>query len=180
MLSRTRTLLRPGWLPALVFTAGLLTTAVFCNSERHYRQLEHTRIERTLAADITELITARLNTTVAILDAVAGLFNTHPQVSRSIYERFFESLNINPDNLRGIQGIGYIAEFPASQRHAIEQAIRLDGQPDYTIQPRRDVGPISAILYLQPNDWRNQRALGFDLLSEPVRREAMQLSLIHI
>ena len=173
---RTLKLLRPGWLPGLVLTVGLLTTAVFCNSERHYRQLEHERIERTLAADITELINARINTTVAILDAVAGLFNTTKTVRLSTYSTFFESLHINPDNLRGIQGIGFIQVFPPNQRDAIEQSVRNDRQPDFTIHPRRDANQLSAITYLQPSDWRNQRALGYDLLSEPVRREAMRLA----
>jgi len=159
-----------------VLTVGLLTTALFCNSERHYRQLEHERIERTPAADITELIQARLNTTVAILDAVAGLFNTNPKVNRNTYNTFFESLDINPDNLRGIQGIGYIGVFPGNERQAVEQAIRRDGQPDFTLHPQRQAEQISAIIYLQPNNWRNQRALGFDLLSEPLRRQTMELA----
>ena len=88
---------------------GLLTTALFCNSERHYKQLEHERIERTLAADITEVIEARLGTDIAMLDATVGLFNASERVTRDEFSRFARSLISHSPNLKGIQGVGFAA-----------------------------------------------------------------------
>ena len=34
--------------------------------------------------------------------------------------------------------------------------------------------------YVSPLDWRNRRVLGFDMFSEAIRRQAIELSLIHI
>ena len=155
---------------------GLLTTALFCNSERHYKQLEHERIERTLAADITEVIEARLGTDIAMLDATVGLFNASERVTRDEFSRFARSLISHSPNLKGIQGVGFAAVVPGNDVRAFETEIRRDGQPDFRIRPPGPRPLTTAIVYLQPDDWRNQRAIGFDMHSETVRRSAMQLA----
>ena len=155
---------------------GLLTTALFCNSERHYKQLEHERIERTLAADIIEVIEARLGTDIAMLDATVGLFNASERVTREEFSRFARSLISHSANLKGIQGVGFAAVVPGNDVRAFETEIRRDGQPDFRIRPPGPRPLTTAIVYLQPDDWRNQRAIGFDMHSETVRRSAMQLA----
>ena len=155
---------------------GLLTTALFCNSERHYKQLEHERIERTLAADIIEVIEARLGTDIAMLDATVGLFNASERVTRDEFSRFARSLISHSPKLKGIQGVGFAAVVPGNDVRAFETEIRRDGQPDFRIRPPGPRPLTTAIVYLQPDDWRNQRAIGFDMHSETVRRSAMQLA----
>ena len=159
-----------------MLSGGILTTLLFCNTARSFRQLEHERIERTLAADITEAIQNKLNTNTAILDSVTGLFNASELVTRNEFTSFFESLNVDRDHLRGIQGVGFAAVVPGNNIAAFEQRIRRDGQPDFTIRPPGRRALTTAIVYLMPNDWRNQRALGFDMYSEATRREAMQIA----
>jgi diguanylate cyclase (GGDEF)-like protein/PAS domain S-box-containing protein len=179
------TLRRPDWLrrhrdiralPWLVLAGGVLTTGLFCNSERQYKQLEHERMERSLAADITEVIEARLGTDIAMLDATVGLFNASEKVTREEFARFAQSLSSHGENLKGIQGVGYAAVVPGNSIAAFEAEIRRDGQPDFRIRPAGARPLTTAILYLQPDDWRNQRAIGFDMYSEAVRRAAMQLA----
>ena len=173
---RLRTRPDPRVLPWLVLLGGLLTTALFCNSERHYKQLEHERIERTLAADIIEVIEARLGTDIAMLDATVGLFNASERVTRDEFSRFARSLISHSPNLKGIQGVGFAAVVPGNDVRAFETEIRRDGQPDFRIRPPGPRPLTTAIVYLQPDDWRNQRAIGFDMHSETVRRSAMQLA----
>ena len=168
------TLTKPTTLPWLVLGGGIITTLLFCNTTRSFRQLEHERIERTLAADITEAIQNKLNTNTAILDSVTGLFNASQFVSREEFASFFDSLNVDRDHLRGIQGVGFAAVVPGNNVAAFQQTIRRQGQPDFMIRPPGRRALTTAIIYLMPNDWRNQRALGFDMYSEATRREAMQ------
>jgi diguanylate cyclase (GGDEF)-like protein len=54
--------------------------------------------------------------------------------------------------------------------------MRADGMPDYDIRPAGERDLYTSIIYLEPPNWRNQRALGFDMYSEPVRRAAMAQS----
>ena len=163
-------------LPWLVLAGGVLTTGLFCNSTRSYKQLEHERIERTLAGDITEMIEARLGIDIAMLDATVGLFNASEKVTRQEFASFAQSLGSHGENLKGIQGVGYAAVVPGNDVAAFESQIRRDGQPDFRIRPAGQRPLTTAIVYLQPDDWRNQRAIGFDMYSEAVRRSAMQLA----
>ncbi|MEI8250813.1 MAG: diguanylate cyclase, partial [Synechococcus sp. ELA057] len=52
--------------------------------------------------------------------------------------------------------------------------MRLQGQPDFRIHPPGPRRQAAVIAYLQPINWRNQRAIGFDMLSEPTRRQALE------
>ncbi|MEV3831764.1 CHASE domain-containing protein, partial [Aeromonas allosaccharophila] len=65
---------------------------------------------------------------------------------------------------------------PADLQTHIDQ-VRAEGFPSYTVQPAGQRDLYSSIVYLEPFSGRNLRAFGFDMYSEPVRREAMQRSV---
>src|SRR3546814_19605036 len=46
--------------------------------------------------------------------------------------------------------------------------------PDYRIWPEGERAIYTSIIYLEPFDWRNQRAFGYDMFLAPVRRAAME------
>src|SRR3546814_13521456 len=46
--------------------------------------------------------------------------------------------------------------------------------PDYRIWPEGERAIYASIIYLEPFDWRNQRAFGYDMFLAPVRRAAME------
>ncbi len=76
----------------------------------------------------------------------------------------------------GIQGIGYAMMLDPSDLSAHVDAIRAEGFPDYRIHPEGERAIYSSIVYLEPFDWRNQRAFGYDMFSNPMRRRAMELA----
>ena len=159
-------------LPWLVLAGGLLITGLFTHTQRRFRQLEHERIERNLAADITTAVQTRMATNLAILDAVVGLFDASEQVTAAEFASFARALQIRGEHLQGIQGIGFTAVVGGDPRR-FEARIRREGLPDFRIQPAGRRPLTTAIVLLQPNDWRNARAMGFDMYSEPKRRQAM-------
>jgi hypothetical protein len=55
-------------------------------------------------------------------------------------------------------------------------AVRSEGFTDYHIKPAGDRDELSSIIYLEPFDWHNRRAFGFDMFTEPARRAAMILA----
>ncbi|MFT3916520.1 MAG: CHASE domain-containing protein [Anaeromyxobacteraceae bacterium] len=57
---------------------------------------------------------------------------------------------------------------------AHERAVRATGIPGYRVWPPGPRAVMTSIVHIEPLDWRNQRAVGFDMYSEPVRREAME------
>jgi len=168
--------IRRGILPWLVLATGLGLTGLWCHQQRHFTSLEHERIERDLAEAISGAITTRLQTNIAVLNAVAGLFDASKEVDQQEFNAFYQALNHGGETLNGIQGVGYAVVVPNGNITGFEQQVRRAGRPHFTIKPAGSRPLTSAILYLEPNDWRNQRAIGFDMYSEATRREAMQLA----
>jgi diguanylate cyclase (GGDEF)-like protein/PAS domain S-box-containing protein len=168
---------RLGILPWLVLATGLGLTGLWCHQQRHFTRLEHERIERDLANAISNAITSRLQTNIAVLNAVVGLFDASKEVDQQEFNAFYQALNHGGETLSGIQGVGYAVVVPNGDISGFEQQVRRAGRPHFTIQPAGSRQLTSAILYLEPNDWRNQRALGFDMYSQVTRREAMQLAV---
>ncbi len=161
-------------LPWLVLALGLGLTAAVCEGKRLQGRAEHERIERDLAEDITSAIEAKFTSTQAVLSAVVGLFNSSVDVTSPEFQQFYRSLSISPSTLSGVQGVGYAAVIPPGGIPALEAQARKQGLQDFRVRPAGNRPLTSAILFLEPLDWRNQRAIGFDMYSEPTRREAMQ------
>lgn len=144
-------------------------------SDRAVREKAEVRFG--LQADgLSRAIEKRLLEYETALRGGAGVFNNFGQVSRGQWRRFVESLRIG-EVFPGIQGLGFSQMMSARDvaRHVAE--VRAEGFPDYWIRPAGVREPTSSIVYLEPFDWRNQRAFGFDMFSEPIRRAAMTQAL---
>jgi len=121
-------------------------------------------------------IKQRLITYEQVLRGGLALFAVRNDVvSRSDWRTYVHSLEIGR-NYPGIQGIGFSQRISLSERESHEQRVRAEGFPDYRIRPDPDSArtELTSIIYLEPFDWRNQRAFGYDMFSEPVRRRAME------
>ncbi len=160
-------------LPWLVLLLGLLFTILVANYTRREGQRAHLRIERALMDDVADAVQTKLQQDIETISGVAGLFNASPAVSRQAFRRFVESLSVEDHALAGIQGIGFSRFLTAQQRPAVEAEVRAEGFEGFRIRPEGQRDRLSTILYLEPFNRRNQRAFGFDMTSEPVRREAM-------
>lgn len=161
-------------MPWLVLALGLLITLGVCEEQRRSNSAEHARIERTLAEDIGSAIEAKVVGIEAVLAAVTGLFNASDRVTSQEYRRFFTSLHLSNTALQGVQGVGYVQVIPPGGIPALQAQMRAEGFPGFRVHPRGSGDLANAVLYLEPLDWRNQRAIGFNSSADPSRREAMQ------
>ena len=121
----------------------------------------------------TLAIAKRMEGYEQVLRGVVGLFNASDEVNRLDFKRYVSNLQIDT-YWPGIQGIGYAEMLEPTELEAHQQKIRAQGFADYEIKPegKRDV--YSSIVYLEPFSGRNLRAFGYDMYSDPIRREAMQ------
>ena len=92
--------------------------------------------------------------------------------TRTEWRTFVERMRIQ-EHFPGIQGIGYAQMLAPGNSPRISPRCGLEGFDTYTVKPegKRDI--YSAIVYLEPFDWRNRRAFGYDMYSNPMRRAAM-------
>jgi diguanylate cyclase (GGDEF)-like protein/PAS domain S-box-containing protein len=194
-LRKTLTRRRAGPLPWLLLGAGLLLTALVTAAMLRAEQRERQRRAIELADDVGAALNNRLGSTIALLTATVGLFQASEQVTRTEFHHFFQALDLSVDTIEGIQGIGFAAVVPAGPGlDAFQKRIRADGVADFRIWSNasqeeppsgalRDSGitapPLtSAILFLEPQSWRNQRSIGFDMYSQPTRRLAMAMAAL--
>src|SRR5690606_25801128 len=73
----------------------------------------------------------------------------------------------------GITGIGYLANIGFNRLPEHEEALRDEGFADYTVHPAGIRESYAPVVFLEPMNETNQRSLGFDMASEPVRSLAL-------
>lgn len=158
--------------PMVVLALSMLVTSIAWGVSRSMVQknIEERFIRHT--DDLAAAIEARLLTYETTLRGGAGLFKIAGKISREQWRIYVESLHI-PQDLPGIQGIGFSLMLSPAEIDNHIREVRAGGYPEYAIRPSGMRDPTSSIIYLEPFDWRNQRAFGYDMFSEPVRRAAM-------
>jgi len=127
-------------------------------------------------ATVAKQIEKRMHDHEQVLLGGAGLFNASDEVSRSEWRRFVSTLRFD-ENHPGILGVGFSLWLSPSEKEKHIKAIRREGFPEYTIRPEGERAAYTSIIFLEPFNWRNQRAFGYDMYSEPVRRAAMDKAI---
>ena len=123
--------------------------------------------------EIRDVIANRIDDHARILLSGAALFNASDMVTREKWHIFTQTLKVEKQ-LPGIQGFGFSLLIPRAELTRHIQEIRSEGFPDYNVWPSDDREIYSSIIYLEPFSNRNLWAFGYDMFSEPVRREVME------
>jgi PAS domain S-box-containing protein len=123
-------------------------------------------------AHIANSLVERMHDHEQILRGAAGLFSLNEDVSRVDWRHYVSALQLD-ENQPGILGVGFAKWLTPEEKDANVRKIRSEGFPEYNIRPPGERPVYTSIIFLEPFDWRNQRAFGYDMYSEPVRRAAM-------
>jgi two-component sensor histidine kinase/CHASE1-domain containing sensor protein len=130
---------------------------------------------RSRASAIASALERRANASSAYLRAGAALLATLDDIPAARFRRFVSELRLDAD-YRGTEGIGWAMVVRPDEVAAFDALLAQDSPGSGArLHPRPESSePYAvAVTYLQPDTERNRRALGFDMFSEPVRREAM-------
>ena len=159
----------------LVLTVGLIVTSAATLFMKSSVDTIADHDFANLCSAVQNKISDRLEDHARVLISGAAFFNASDTVTRKKWHIYTQGQNISKQ-LPGIQGTGFSLLIPRNKlpRHINE--IRSQGFPAYTVHPNGDRELYSSIIYLEPFDLRNKRAFGYDMLSEPARRTAMELA----
>ncbi len=124
------------------------------------------------ADEVSGKIVDCLNDHEQILRSGVGMFNATGTVTRNEWRIYVASLQLEQHH-PGILGVGYSTWLRPDEVSANIKKIRDEGFPEYIIRPPGARPVYTSIIYLEPFNWRNSRAFGYDMYSEPVRRAAM-------
>ncbi len=171
LLERARLL--SGLTARLVLTAGVILAtgaALFVHT------FVTNGAEQEFSAHVKEVhqtLLNRLEDHARILLGGAALFQSSETVTREEWCSFIRHQQFDA-LLPGIQGMGFSLLIPRPGLTGHLQTIRDEGFPDYSVKPEGERAYYSSIIYLEPFSERNLRAFGYDMLTEPVRRLAME------
>lgn len=163
----------PRALPVGIFVLTMAITAVSVAAiERAEAQSEQARLSQSVQI-IASGLERRANSSAAYLRSGAALFATQQVVAAPLFRTFITELRLG-DNFLGADGIGWAMKVDAKSVPVVEEAMRRTRDADFRIQPPSAAGDIAVpVMYLQPESARNERAIGYNMYSEPVRRAAM-------
>jgi len=161
-------------LPYLILASGFCFTLLVYHyfSKLTYEQ-EESRFQR-LVQEIQDQVRLSIETSTALLRAGTGLFAASDVVDAGEFERFVQEIELDK-NYPGIQGIGFAQRFRRDEMGALVAHMERAGRVGFSVwpeAPRRD--DYTAIIYLQPASPSNKLAIGFDMFTESVRRQAME------
>lgn len=157
---------------AILAMSVVVTIIAYYISNEWVTQASETRFTFK-AEDIHTAIKKRMNEQESALWGGVGLFNASNEVSREEWKVYVKSLRLQK-YLPGLQGYGFAEIVKHDDKQAHIERIRKEGFPEFEISPPGKREIYSSIIFLEPFQDRNLRAFGYDMFSEPTRREALE------
>ena len=164
---------RGGWLVLATLLVGLTVTVVIARHQKLDADEQAKQVFGFVCNEVELRVEERVRAHEQILRSGAAFFADDNAVSREEWHEYATRQKLG-QKLPGIQGIGFAQIVPREKlaQHILE--VRAEGFPDYRVWPEGDREAYSSIVFLEPFAGRNLRAFGYDMLSEPIRRAAME------
>ena len=125
------------------------------------------------AESVVMSIRSRMAAYEQMLRGASALFVAAPEIRRADWAGYVARLDL-PKSFPGLQALGVSLRVWPSERAAHVKHMRAEGFAGYDIRPPGERTEYEPIVFNEPFAGRNARMLGYDMFSEPVRREAMQ------
>ncbi|HEY0595706.1 CHASE domain-containing protein, partial [Sphingopyxis sp.] len=130
--------------------------------------------EQDQAARVAAQFNMRLRDQVAILEGVRALYQSDAAASGPGIRAYLAALQPQV-HAPGMEGIGIAAAMRAGTPAAIEARLKENYGEDIKVWPATTDQPVGfPVVLIEPYTPRRRAALGFDMYSEPARREAMR------
>src|SRR5258705_7342831 len=165
--------MKRSWVPLRTLLVGFTATVTGTWFVAHYFEVKANVQLNDAVQEATEAIQTRIEPYIALLRGCSGLFAVRRNVTAGEFHAFVNRLQV-PKQYAGLQGIGYAQRTRPENREGLVTRMRSQGAPDFKVWPDGEREEYFPILFLEPRDRRNQAALGYDMLSEPVRQPAME------
>ena len=125
------------------------------------------------AAETRHEVQARLDTYIEVIRAGAALLGASNEINGSEFRSFVRGLHVR-ERYPGMAGIGFSQRVRRSDLRPFVRMIQLDGVSRLRVWPAGQRPQYDPVLFLEPaTDDRVRAAVGFDMASDPVRRDAM-------
>ena len=164
---------RKGDSPWILLSVGLLLTAMatFFMKSNLDRNAERDFTHE--CREIQVAISERLDGQARILKSVVAFIEASDKVTLHKWVTYTRYMAIEKE-LHGILGLGFALLIPPSELTRHVQEMRQEGFPGYRVKPEGARDIYSSVIHIEPSSKSYQRSLGYDMLSEPTMRAAME------
>ncbi len=167
---------RPLWMAGLVLLAGLLATGWLYGVLRASEDFA----ARSRFDGLVERATTRVRERLAVypygLRGTRALWLRDGTVTEETFRRYIDSRDVMGE-FRGALGLGFITRVPRAQLGEFVSGVQAQARPGFSVRTSGAAEDLLVITYIEPLA-RNAAARGFDIGSEPRRREAAEQAML--
>ncbi|ESY14653.1 MULTISPECIES: CHASE domain-containing protein [unclassified Mesorhizobium] len=163
--------------PILAFIAVALISLTMAGFA-YFATQEAARIKfEATADDALNRIESRIDLHLSLLRSTQALFDArNGEISGSEFEAFFSALDVD-NNFAGLRGIGYLRLAKTGDEAAVERDMLRDRGAAHTVYPDTTQPWRTPVVLFEPLDPANESTIGYDMFTEPVRREAIEKAM---
>ena len=151
---------------------GLAMTYAVYTSNRRIEQARFTII----AEDAVDRIDQHINRHIALLVATDAFLRATEDVTREEFAKFIGGLELN-ERYEGVRKIGFARLIRTGDEAVVETQLFQNYEKRISVHPKTSQSLRVPTVLLEPNDELNTEVLGYDIFSEPTRREAVLRAL---
>ncbi len=140
----------------------------FSRYYHHEAELRFNRLTDRVAAEVQR----RVNLPVYGLKGARGVYAASTEVTRDEFAAYVESRDL-PVEFPGVQALGFVERVPREKLDTFVSAARADGAPGFSVRTTGSASDLYVVKYVYPLPG-NEAAQGYDIGSEPIRREAVE------
>ncbi|CCV11125.1 CHASE domain-containing protein [Mesorhizobium sp. STM 4661] len=163
--------------PIVAFIAVALISLMMAGFA-YFATQEAARIKfEATADDALNRIEGRIDLHLSLLRSTQALFDArNGDISRGEFKAFFSALDIDK-NFAGLRGIGFLRLAKTGDEAAVERDILHDHGVARAIYPDTTLPWRTPIVLFEPLDPSNQSSIGYDMFTDPARREAIEKAM---
>jgi len=160
-------------LPPLVGMFALGLSYLYWQGEEDNVQAKNALNFEVAADQVAYNLKDRMATYEVVLRGVKGYFEGSERISREEFKTYVEALQLQ-ETRPGLQGVSLILHLFEPQLDLHIADMRRRGFPHYNVLPLGVRAAYAPITHIEPLRGDNVRALGFDTLTMPAAREALE------
>lgn len=163
-------------IPLAVLIVGLLFTFFAYSYSVHIvRDRDQERLT-TVSEEVVTALGAAVNIVTYGLGGANGIFAASDSVQSDEWHAYVSSRDLELE-FPGVFGFGFVEYVKKESLASFFEQLRKDGQANFQINTSGNFDDLFVIKYMEPQE-KNQPALGFDIGSDPIRREAAEIAIV--
>lgn len=165
----------PWLLAAMVLTTGCIATGIYWAQTQRQAEVAMAALFRADSERVRATIARQLSLYQVVMRGVQGFFRGSERVFYSEFARYVPPLDL-VEELEGVQAVAYVMHVDAVDLERHQEEMTRELSVPYRVHPAGKRALFAPVGYIDPLVGSNLKAVGFDILSNPLERGALKAS----